>query len=86
MEENIDMNCYPNQDGTKINIGFTFNNITQWIIHALYIHIFYYTVKYIKYIIYYIFIYLFAYIKIILINIILICVALKYVSIIILYT
>ena len=26
MEEKIDMNLYPNRHGTKINIGFTYNN------------------------------------------------------------
>ena len=28
------MNLYPNRHGTKINIGFTFNNKTPWFMHA----------------------------------------------------
>ena len=28
------MNLYPNRHGTKINIGFTFNNKTAWFTHA----------------------------------------------------
>ena len=34
MEEIIDMNRYPNRHGTKINIGFTYNNKTPWFMHA----------------------------------------------------
>ena len=34
MEEKIDMNRYPNRYGTKINIGFTFNNKTPRFTHA----------------------------------------------------
>ena len=28
------MNLYPNRHGTKINIGFTINNKTPWLMHA----------------------------------------------------
>ena len=28
------MNRYPNRHGTKINIGFTYNNKTPWFMHA----------------------------------------------------
>ena len=31
------MNLYPNRHGTKINIGFTFNNKTHWFMHAEYV-------------------------------------------------
>ena len=34
MEEKIDVNWYPNRHGTKINIGFTFNNKIPWDMHA----------------------------------------------------
>ena len=34
MEEKIDIKRYPNRRGTKINIGFTFNNKTPWFMHA----------------------------------------------------
>ena len=41
MEEKIDMNLYTNRNGTKINIGFIFNNKTHWFMNAeLYIVIY----------------------------------------------
>ena len=34
MDEKIDTNRYPNLRGTKINIGFTFNNKMPWFMYA----------------------------------------------------